>query len=126
VVRLADLEGRRPRIDTHPVAVHQHGELLQLDADRALPPAEGSYTWHGELRLWDNEALMGWYHLERAVAFWSAALDATEEPLAESSRHVYRRLRLPARRARRRSRPRVGKLAPYLAWVALAGSEGRR
>jgi predicted enzyme related to lactoylglutathione lyase len=33
--------------------------------------------------------------LDRAVAFWSAALDATEEPLAESSRHVYRRLRLP-------------------------------
>jgi predicted enzyme related to lactoylglutathione lyase len=33
--------------------------------------------------------------LDHAVAFWSAALDATEEPLAESSRHVYRRLRLP-------------------------------
>ena len=48
-----------PRIDTHPLAVHQQGELLQLDADRA--PAAGSYTWRGELRLWDNEALMGWY-----------------------------------------------------------------
>jgi predicted enzyme related to lactoylglutathione lyase len=33
--------------------------------------------------------------LDRAVAFWSAALDATEEPLAESSRPAYRRLRLP-------------------------------
>ena len=29
-----------PRIDTHPLKVHQHGEL----------------------RLWDNEALLGWYH----------------------------------------------------------------
>lgn len=33
--------------------------------------------------------------LERAVEFWSAALDAAEEPLPESSRPVYRRLRLP-------------------------------
>lgn len=48
-----------PRIDTHMLVVHQQGELLQLDADRAL--AEGSYRWRGELRLWDNEALMGWY-----------------------------------------------------------------
>lgn len=48
-----------PRIDTHTLTVHQQGDQLQLDADRA--PAEGSYTWHGELRLWDNEALMGWY-----------------------------------------------------------------
>jgi transcriptional regulator with XRE-family HTH domain len=50
-----------PRIDTHPLKVHQRGELLQLDADRAVPVAEGSYHWRGELRLWDNEALLGWY-----------------------------------------------------------------
>lgn len=48
-----------PRIDTHALTIHQQEERLQLDADRA--PAEGSYSWHGELRLWDNEALMGWY-----------------------------------------------------------------
>ena len=50
-----------PRIDTHPLEVHQRGELLQLDAERARPVEEGSYRWRGELRLWDNEALMGWY-----------------------------------------------------------------
>jgi predicted enzyme related to lactoylglutathione lyase len=33
--------------------------------------------------------------LDQAVAFWSAALGATEEPLSEKSRHIYRRLRLP-------------------------------
>lgn len=33
--------------------------------------------------------------LDRAVQFWSDALDATEEPLSEESRRVYRRLRLP-------------------------------
>ncbi|MGH3501376.1 MAG: VOC family protein [Nocardioidaceae bacterium] len=33
--------------------------------------------------------------LHQGVTFWSAALDAVEEPLAEPSRYVYRRLRLP-------------------------------
>jgi predicted enzyme related to lactoylglutathione lyase len=33
--------------------------------------------------------------LERGVAFWSAALGATEEAISEQSRPIYRRLRLP-------------------------------
>jgi predicted enzyme related to lactoylglutathione lyase len=33
--------------------------------------------------------------LDAAVDFWSAALHVTEEPLSETSRHVYRRLKLP-------------------------------
>jgi Glyoxalase-like domain len=33
--------------------------------------------------------------LDRGVEFWSAALDAPEEPLPDKSRHIYRRLRLP-------------------------------
>lgn len=33
--------------------------------------------------------------LEQGVSFWSAALDAVEEPLPEISRHIYRHLRLP-------------------------------
>src|SRR6185437_16136830 len=49
------------RIDVHSLEVEQRGEVLQLDADRALPVEDGSYRWRGELRLWDNEALMGWY-----------------------------------------------------------------
>jgi transcriptional regulator with XRE-family HTH domain len=56
------------RIDTHIVEVNQHGEALQLLADRAVPVAEGSYRWQGELRLWDNEALIGWYRsIDQAV-----------------------------------------------------------
>lgn len=50
-----------PRVDTHTLKVHQRADVLQLDADRAVPVEEGSYRWRGELRLWDNEALMGWY-----------------------------------------------------------------
>lgn len=33
--------------------------------------------------------------LARGVAFWSAALDAEDEKVSESSGHIYRRLRLP-------------------------------
>jgi transcriptional regulator with XRE-family HTH domain len=50
-----------PRIDVHALQIHQQGETLHLDADRARPVEEGSYRWRGQLRLWDNEALMGWY-----------------------------------------------------------------
>jgi transcriptional regulator with XRE-family HTH domain len=50
-----------PRVDVHSLEILQSGDLLQLDADRALPVSEGSYRWRGELRLWDNEALIGWY-----------------------------------------------------------------
>jgi Glyoxalase-like domain len=33
--------------------------------------------------------------LDQGLVFWSAALDATEQPVSERSRHVYRKLRLP-------------------------------
>ena len=41
-------------------------DLLAVDGlgrrSPAMPDqAGGSYRWRGELRLWDNEALMGWY-----------------------------------------------------------------
>jgi DNA-binding XRE family transcriptional regulator len=63
-----------PRVDVHLLEVHQTGDLLQLDADRALPVAEGSYRWRGELRLWDNEALIGWYRSTDAAVRSKGAL----------------------------------------------------
>jgi transcriptional regulator with XRE-family HTH domain len=63
-----------PRIDVHGLEVAQRGDLLQLDADRALPVAEGSYRWRGELRLWDNEALIGWYRSTDAAVRSKGAL----------------------------------------------------
>jgi predicted enzyme related to lactoylglutathione lyase len=33
--------------------------------------------------------------LDQGVSFWSAALNAAEEPVSENSRHVYRRLHPP-------------------------------
>ena len=49
------------RVDTHSMVISQRGERLYIDADRARAVEEGSYRWRGELRLWDNESLMGWY-----------------------------------------------------------------
>ncbi|MFF0488506.1 helix-turn-helix domain-containing protein [Nocardia sp. NPDC004068] len=49
------------RVDTHEMHVVQDGSFLQLDGARARPVTEGSYAWVGEMKLWDNEGLMGWY-----------------------------------------------------------------
>ena len=58
----------------HSLEINQRGELLQLDADRALPVPEGSYRWRGELRLWNNEALIGWYRSTDAAVRSKGAL----------------------------------------------------
>jgi transcriptional regulator with XRE-family HTH domain len=34
---------------------------------RGIDVAEGGYMWRGELRLWDNEVLMGWYVANEAA-----------------------------------------------------------
>jgi hypothetical protein len=40
-------------IDTQAIRVHS--------ASRGTSVEDGGYNWQGELQLWDNEALMGWY-----------------------------------------------------------------
>jgi hypothetical protein len=45
-----------------PVRFRQRGDEINMKAlRRGRPVAEGGYLWRGELRLWDNEILMGWY-----------------------------------------------------------------
>ena len=56
--------------------------------------------------------------LDTGVAFWSAALDAEEEPLSDDSSRVYRRLRLPDSNVRillqRTDDPKTGKERMHL------------
>ncbi len=41
---------------------NQQGDLLTVAArERGRPVEKGGYLWRGELRLWDSEALIGWY-----------------------------------------------------------------
>jgi transcriptional regulator with XRE-family HTH domain len=62
------------RVDVHPLHVVQDGAFLQLDGARARPVAEGSYSWTGEMRLWDNEILMGFYLATEAAVRSKGAL----------------------------------------------------
>jgi hypothetical protein len=49
-------------IATQQVHMTQEDDLLQTVAtSRGLSEEDGGYLWRGELRLWDNELLMGWY-----------------------------------------------------------------
>lgn len=49
-------------ITAQEVRFSQQGELIQLQTTtRGLSVEDGGYHWRGELRLWDNEILMGWY-----------------------------------------------------------------
>lgn len=44
------------------VRFRQQGELITVETlTRGIEVADGGYHWRGELRLWDNELLMGWY-----------------------------------------------------------------
>lgn len=50
------------KIATQKVEIQQEGEFLRIATiTHGLSEAEGGYHWSGELRLWDNEILMGWY-----------------------------------------------------------------
>lgn len=46
----------------HEVRMSQRGDAVEIVAvTRGTPLEGGGYLWHGEMRVWDNEALMGWY-----------------------------------------------------------------
>jgi len=50
------------KIGSQQVEIKQEGDLLQVATiTRGLSVEEGGYHWSGELHLWDNEILMGWY-----------------------------------------------------------------
>jgi len=50
------------RIASQQVEIKQEGDLLEVATiSRGLSVEEGGYHWSGELRLWDNELLLGWY-----------------------------------------------------------------
>lgn len=45
-----------------PVQLIQRGQDLEIRAiERSIEVQDGGYLWRGQLRLWDNEILMGWY-----------------------------------------------------------------
>lgn len=53
-------------VTSQEVRLDRHGDQVLIVAlSRGnVTPEEGGYLWRGELRLWDNEILMGWYAVE--------------------------------------------------------------
>ncbi|MBO0856284.1 MAG: helix-turn-helix transcriptional regulator [Nocardia sp.] len=49
------------RLDTLALRIEQDGAWLRLAGARARSVEDGSYAWTGEARLYDSEALMGYY-----------------------------------------------------------------
>jgi hypothetical protein len=50
------------RVAVQRVRFTQDGDALGVVAlERGCDMVDGGYLWRGELRLWDNEHLMGWY-----------------------------------------------------------------
>lgn len=53
---------RREVLAVQSVRLHHSGDVVRMRAiGRGRPIVEGGYLWRGEMRLWDNEILMGWY-----------------------------------------------------------------
>lgn len=49
-------------LTSQPIQIKQRGIDLDIAAlDRGLDLDDGGYLWRGQLRIWDNELLMGWY-----------------------------------------------------------------
>jgi transcriptional regulator with XRE-family HTH domain len=49
-------------ISAHQIHCQQRGDMVQIEAvTRGPAVVGGGYLWRGELRIWDNEILMGWY-----------------------------------------------------------------
>jgi transcriptional regulator with XRE-family HTH domain len=49
-------------ITAQEVQFRQQTELISVQTTtRGIEVEDGGYHWRGELRLWDNEILMGWY-----------------------------------------------------------------
>ena len=55
-------EGREI-LNPHQARIRQNGESLEIAAVTRGTQAfeQGGYLWRGEMRIWDNEILMGWY-----------------------------------------------------------------
>jgi transcriptional regulator with XRE-family HTH domain len=49
-------------ITAQEVRMTQRADLIEVQTTtRGIDVEDGGYHWRGELRLWDNEILMGWY-----------------------------------------------------------------
>jgi hypothetical protein len=59
----------RELVNTHQVRMNPRGDTLEVTAVTRGTQSldQGGYLWRGELRVWDNEVVMGWYVAPKAL-----------------------------------------------------------
>lgn len=88
-------EGGARNVHVRLLAMAQDREMLQLaDGDRAHPVGDGSYSWRGELRLWD-EVLTGWYRVSDRDTRYTGSLYFALHPSASHMIGSWTSLLLP-------------------------------
>ena len=59
----------------------QERELITIQTlTRGISVEEGGYHWRGELRLWDQEVLMGWYTADDGSVLLGALTSTDAQP----------------------------------------------
>jgi transcriptional regulator with XRE-family HTH domain len=50
-------------VNVHEIRMHPRGDVLDVAATTRGTQTldDGGYLWRGEMRVWDNEVVMGWY-----------------------------------------------------------------
>ncbi|WP_173123567.1 transcriptional regulator [Kibdelosporangium persicum] len=50
-------------LNTHKIRMRQQGDTVEVTTPMrgVAPLGAGGHLWHAEMRLWDNEILMGWH-----------------------------------------------------------------
>ena len=62
-------------LNPHQITMRQRGDNVEVVAvTRGTPLDEGGYMWRGEMRVWDNEVLMGWYVADEGAVRSKGAL----------------------------------------------------
>src|SRR3954447_26851287 len=57
-------------ITAQPVALQQLGQTVPIEAlEHSTEKTAADYLWRGELRVWENHILMGWYAATEDVVF---------------------------------------------------------
>ena len=68
-------------ITAQEVEITQRGEQLRVETTtRGIAVEDGGYHWKGELRLWDNEVLIGWYAAEDGAVRSKGSFYSTVHP----------------------------------------------
>jgi hypothetical protein len=75
------------RLNAHVMRCDQQGDVIVVSAvTRGTEVVDGGYLWRGELRVWDNEILMGWYAASEQAIRSKGTMYFTMHPHGQEAR----------------------------------------